>query len=821
MTVNVVLPLPLDQVFSYAVPPALEADARPGCRVLVPFRGRRLTGVITGEGPDPDDVDFRLRPIDDVLDERPTCPPELLRLTRWIADYYVCSWGEALKAALPAGFTVQTERRLALGDAEAAAWPDTEEAQSVRRDLAEHDSTTLSALRKRLGMAVSLQRIRSWADADLVRLTTTLSDPSVSPKTETHLRLAGPFQSRSGARDAAESLRGDKQKAVVRTLATAHEKRRAPVRQADLVDALDAPYSTIHSLVEKGIVERTEERVHRSPLSDLPPPGDPPNHTLHPAQQEALDALEAEIADASYHTFLLHGITGSGKTEVYIAALKQVVAAGRSAIILVPEIALTPQTVQRFRAHVGDTVAVLHSQMSAGERFDTWQALRDGRKQIVIGPRSAVLAPLDNLGLIVVDEEHEASYKQFDPAPRYHARDVAVMRAHMNDAVCVLGSATPSLESTMNARRGKYTRLSMPDRVPTSDGTVAQLPEVEILDLTKQRKKHQLNGPLSDPMLEAIQTRIEREEQVLLLQNRRGYAPVIECADCGWVPYCTDCSVSLTEHSHGRQLRCHYCGHTRGMPSCCPSCGSDDLQRIGTGTQRVEEMLSRELPSATVLRMDRDTTRQKGAHHALLSAFREEGDILLGTQMIAKGLDFARVTLVGVVDADVGMLFPDFRAEERTFQLLTQVAGRAGRADLAGTVLLQTRNPDHAALRFAQTHDYENFAAHALEERKALRYPPFGNVASVEFRAPDQDDAQRLATDWTRHLQEHGGSIDILGPNPAFIQRVQRYFRYRTILKTTAGPRILQRALRHARDAYGSPPANHYVSIDMDALDLL
>jgi len=385
----------------------------------------------------------------------------------------------------------------------------------------------------------------------------------------------------------------------------------------------------------------------------------------------------------------------------------------------------------------------------------------------------------------------------------------------------VLGSATPSLESTMNARRGKYTHLSMPERVPTSDGATAQLPEVNILDLTKQRKKHQLNGPLSDPMLEAIQTRIERDEQVLLLQNRRGYAPVIECADCGWVPHCTDCSVSLTEHSHGRQLRCHYCGYTRQTPSHCPSCGSDALQRIGTGTQRVEEMLSRELPQATVLRMDRDTTRQKGAHHALLSAFREEGDILLGTQMIAKGLDFARVTLVGVVDADVGMLFPDFRAEERTFQLLTQVAGRAGRADLAGTVLLQTRNPDHAALRFARTHNYDAFAEHALAERKALRYPPFGNVASVEFRAPKQEDAERLATQWTNRLQERSDGIDILGPNPAFIQRVQRYFRYRTILKTTAGPRVLQRALRHARDAYGSPPSNHYVSIDMDALDLL
>ena len=825
VTVDVVLPLPLDQAYTYRVPDAVAGAAQVGARVLVPFRNRRLTGVIVGEGPPPDTLDFEVKEVLDLLDDVPVCTPELLDLTEWIADYYVCGWGEALKATLPAGTTVETQRRLTRTAANPGAWTDHEAGRAVLADLGEHGETTLAAIRKRLGPAVPLSLIRRMEGDGVIEMETTLSDERAQAKTEAHLRFAPAFQHKGAASDLIEQLRGEKQQAVIEALAGFRAQGTSEPRQADVVERADAPYSTIRSLVKKGMIERVEKEVMRSPLDDLPPPDSPPDHNLLPAQQEALDAVTEAVDACHYGAFLLHGITGSGKTEVYIRALKAVRAQGRSAIILVPEIALTPQTVQRFRAHFEGEIAVLHSQMSMGERYDAWRRLRAGDATIAIGPRSAVLAPLEDLGLIVVDEEHETSYKQFDPAPRYHARDVAVMRAHMAGAACVLGSATPSLESTMNARWGKYERLELPKRVPDASGQTATLPEVHILDLTLQRKKHQLNGALADPLRTAIRERVERDEQVILLQNRRGYAPVLECEECGWAPECGACSVSLTLHQGGgrRQLRCHYCGHAARVPRQCPQCGGDEIHQIGVGTQRVEAELESVIPDATVLRMDRDTTSQKHGHHKILRRFRNGADVLLGTQMIAKGLDVSRVTLVGVVDADVGLLFPDFRAEERTFQLLTQVAGRAGRADLEGEVILQTRNPDHPALRHAMMHDYEGFVEEELPTRRQFGYPPFGHVATVEFRGPDEDRVERLAVNWTGRLRDHAGGVEVMGPEPAFIQRVKKQHRYRTLLKSRggSGAQPLQVALRRTQDAHGSPPNGYHVAIDVDAQDVL
>jgi len=824
VTVDVVLPLPLDQAYTYRVPDAQADAVQVGARVLVPFRSRRLTGVVVGEGPPPDTLDFEVKAVLDVLDDVPVCTPELLDLTEWIADYYVCGWGEALKAVLPAGTTVETQRRLTRTDADPGDWADHDVGRPVLDELAAHDETTLAAIRKRLGPAVPLSLIRRMEGDGVIEMETTLSGERVQAKTEMHLRFAPAFQHKDAASDLTEQLRGEKQRAVIEALAGFRAQGTPEPRQADVVERTDAPYSTIRSLVEKGMIEKVEKEVLRSPLDDLPPPDPPPDHDLLPAQQEALDAITDAVDEPRYGTFLLHGITGSGKTEVYIRALKAVRGEGRTGIILVPEIALTPQTVQRFRSHFGDEIAVLHSQMSMGERYDAWRRLRTGDAKIAIGPRSAILAPLEDLGVIVVDEEHETSYKQFDPAPRYHARDVAVMRAHRNDAVCILGSATPSLESTMNARWGKYERLELPERVPDASGRTATLPKVRVLDLTRQRKKHQLEGALADPLREAIRERVERGEQVILLQNRRGYAPVLECDECGWAPSCGDCSVSLTLHrGNGRkQLRCHYCGHATRIPRQCPQCGGDDMGRIGVGTQRVETELESVVPNATILRMDRDTTRRKHGHHEILRRFRNGADVLLGTQMIAKGLDFSRVTLVGVVDADVGLLFPDFRAEEHTFQLLMQVAGRAGRADLQGEVILQTRNPDHPALCHAVTHDYEGFAEEALAERRELGYPPFGHVATVEFRGPREDRVERLAVNWTKRLRRRAGSVKVMGPEPAFIQRVKKQYRYRTLLKSrSGGAQPLQAALRRAQDAHGSPPNGYHVAIDVDAQDVL
>ncbi len=827
MTVRVVLPLPLDQAFTYCVPEALEREVQVGCRVLVPFGPRRLTGLVVGAGDEAtaDAQGRRLKAILDVLDDEPSFTDEMLRLTRWMADYYVCGWGEVARAALPSGTDIESRQRILRTEAPAGPWADHPLGGPVLRYLDAHGDATLQALRQQ-HPGVPLSLLRRLERDGLVRIETEQTAPRVQVKTEKHLRFAPAFRHPGAVLDLKQQLRGHRQIAVVETLAGFRAEGQPTPRQADVLTRANAAASTVRSLVDKGILEVVEREVIRTPLGDLADVPPPPARTLHPAQQAALERITAAIERGTFEAFLLHGVTGSGKTEVYIAALKAVLARGQTGIVLVPEIALTPQTVRRFRAHFGDRIAVLHSRMSLGERYDAWRHLRSGRFQVVIGPRSAVLAPLSNLGLIVVDEEHEPSYKQFDPAPRYHARDVAVMRAHMNDAVCILGSATPSLESFANARAGKYTLLAMPERVPVPGRPAAPLPTVEVVDLTLERKKHRLHGAFSQTLLDAIGQRLERREQVILLQNRRGYAPVLECHACGFAPMCPDCSVTLTYHKPMRHLRCHYCGRTAPLPSTCPRCGAAEMKRLGTGTQRVEEELATHLPHARILRMDLDTTRRKDAHHAILSRFgRGEADILLGTQMVAKGLDFGRVTLVGVIDADAGMLLPDFRAEERTFQLLTQVAGRAGRAELPGEVLLQTRNPDHTALRFSRRHDYEGFVEAILPERRQFGYPPFGRLVGLEFRGPQEQAVVELAEAWTAQLAtlcRPLPGVQVLGPEPAFIGRIKRQYRYHTLIKA---PRHvpaadLARALRRTRSALGAPPRGCHVGIDVDPVGL-
>ncbi len=812
-----VVPLtPVDKVYTYLVPPELEAEAVPGARVVVPFGARTLTGVIAertdGSG---DEAGPRLKPILDVLDEAPSFSPVLLRLTRWIADYYVCAWGDVLKAALPSGATVESRRvvrrteRPALGlngvGGRVLALLEASGPQPVGTLQHSLDGVTASLLRR-------LER-----DA-LVRIEQELAPPSASPRTEWHLRL-GP---RAG--DAAEALRGAKQRAVAEALARLQSEGTAEPRQAEVLAATGASSATLKSLVEKGWVERVEREVVRTPFDALDAPEPPPAHVPNAGQVEALFQIGAALAARETRTFLLHGVTGSGKTEVYIRALRQAFDAGRTGIVLVPEIALTPQTVRRFRAHFGDRVAVLHSRMSTGERYDAWRHLNGGRFDVAIGPRSAIFAPLRNVGLVVVDEEHEGSYKQFDPAPRYHARDVAVMRAHLEGAVCVLGSATPSLESVLNAQSGKYELLKMPDRVPVPGG-VAELPPVEIVDLTWEKKVRRLKGALSHPLREAIRDRLGRGEGVILLQNRRGYSPVVTCDDCGHTPQCRDCAVSLTFHKSHRHLRCHYCGLAEPLPARCPACGSPDLARLGAGTQRVEEELAEVFPGARVLRMDLDTTGRKNAHQKILDAFgRGEADILIGTQMVAKGLDFARVTLVGVVDADTGLLLPDFRASERTFQLLMQVAGRAGRGALRGEVILQTRSPDNPALQHAARHDFAGFLRTELPDRRAFGYPPYGRLVGVEFKGPTERVVQQTAERWTQRLRQRAGaSAEVLGPEPAFIGRVKRQFRFHTIVKAEGPghPYALSRLVRAANEQFGSPPKGVRINVDVDPAGLL
>ena len=814
-----VVPLtPVDGVYTYRVPEAMAEEAVPGARVLVPFGRRQITGVIAERVEGSDD---KLKPLHDVLDARPALTSELLSLTKWVADYYLCAWGEAVKAALPSGTGVESHR-VAHALAPAGAWPDDPRGRKLLRALAEANGTGLpvAALADVLGRKTVPQNLlRRMEAAGVLRIDHEVQDAAVTAKTSRHLRLGDDAE---GA-----EVRGAKQRALLDWLAEAGEV----VLQSEALAATGATSSTVKGLVAKGLVDAFDAEVERrADGMDVETVAPAAALDLHPAQTAALAAIVGAIEADRAETFLLHGVTGSGKTEVYLRALRATLDRGETAIVLVPEIALTPQTVRRFRAHFGDRVAVLHSRMSPGERLDAWTRIRDGVYPIVIGPRSAVFAPLENLGLIVVDEEHESSYKQFDPAPRYHARDVAVMRAHRAGAVCVLGSATPSMESVANANAGKYTRLEMPERVPVRgpDGTTrapAPLPPVRVLDLAREKKVRRLKGALSHELRLAIADRLAKGEQTILLQNRRGYAPVLTCDDCGWTPTCRDCAVSLTVHKTGRNLRCHYCGRAERIPRPCPECGSDDLRQLGAGTQRVEEEIAEVFSSARVLRMDLDTTSRKGAHRRILDAFgRGDADILLGTQMVAKGLDFPRVTLVGVVEADTGMLLPDFRAAERTFQLLAQVAGRAGRHELEGEVLIQTRNPEHPALQFALRHDFHGFALGELAERLALGYPPYGRLIGVELKGPHEGSTRQIAGRWGDALVTEAGKVagvEVLGPVPALIGRVKRWWRFQILVKAPRTlPASVLASMVRAAEARVSLPSGHRVNLDVDPVGL-
>ena len=586
----------------------------------------------------------------------------------------------------------------------------------------------------------------------------------------------------------------------------------------------------VKGLVEKGVAEIATTRVERDPFAEMAV-APATQHTPSPAQAAALQELTAAARARTTTPFLLYGVTGSGKTLVYIELLREVVQRQkRGAIVLVPEIALTPQTVSRFRAEFGDVVAVLHSALSDGERYDAWRALREGQRRVAIGARSAIFAPVRDLGAIIVDEEHEASYKQSE-SPRYHAREVAVVRAQAAGAVCVLGSATPALESWYNAQRGKYHLLRLPERVEGRP-----LPPVEIIDLRRERKAEEAQavpkrGPLvlSDLLIDAIHERLQRAEQSILLLNRRGYATFVQCRACGNVWHCGNCNVSLTYHRARKRLVCHYCMAEEAPPARCDECHSEDIAFRGVGTEQVEREVAELFPRARIARMDVDTTSAKWSHHEILERVgRGEVDILLGTQMIAKGLDFPNVTLVGVVNADVAMNLPDFRASERTFQLLTQVAGRAGRGPRGGRVLIQTALPQHYTIRAAIAHDYDTFAERELRERIAPEYPPHTRLANVVISGTDEkvvQDAIQQTADWVLDLlAQHRAqdAITLTGPAPCPIDRIRGRWRWHFLLRSSA-PSAIGAACRALQTRYDLKPgrAELRIIIDRDPVSLL
>ena len=584
---------------------------------------------------------------------------------------------------------------------------------------------------------------------------------------------------------------------------------RTPV--SHLVKQLGVSPSVLRALVKRGLIEIDEDVIERDPFATRPSDG--ARHTPTPAQTAAIDALNAGKPG---EVFLLHGVTGSGKTLVYVEFLRQLIEnRGQTAIVLVPEIALTPQTVDRFRAAFGDRVAVLHSALSDGERSDAWHALKSGRKRIAVGARSAVFAPLDNLGAIIVDEEHEGTYKQGE-SPRYHAREVAIVRARLQGAVTVLGSATPGLESWSNASTGKYRLLSLPDRVGGG-----RLPHVSVLDMRRPLDAPP-TAPILPPLEQALAETLARGEQSILLLNRRGYAAFVQCGTCGDVAVCPNCSISLTDHRTPPRLVCHYCLHEEPPRETCVRCGGRTLRRRGLGTQQVERLLAERFPSARIARMDVDTTTGKWAHAEILDRVgRGEVDMLLGTQMIAKGLDFPNVTLVGVIDADVGINLPDFRASERCFQLLSQVGGRAGRALKSGRVFIQTRLPTHHAVRYAVAHDYASFVHEELCGRQAPPYPPTIRLANIVFSGTDEHATARFAEESTAWLSRFPAEVSIIGPAPCPVERIKGRWRWHAVLKAEQPADLTRVGLYFMRRIKVPATGQLRVTFDRDPVALL
>jgi primosomal protein N' (replication factor Y) (superfamily II helicase) len=813
--VDVALPLPIDRTFTYRVDgPLLPV----GTRVLVPFRRTERIGWVVGPGSE--QPIKGLKSVLSVLDGAPSVPEDVVDLCRWIADYYVSPLGVALRSALPSALSDASRDYVTL----TGTPPSDLRPREVRlvEALRLHDRPQrVRSLRAALRMGSIWPEIRSLqARGALAHETVAPAEPAV--KTRRVVRIVRDLESLAERDDL--FARAARQREAYELL----EASGGAMELANLTSGEGFSRGVVKALQDKGLVSLLDVEEMRDPFAELPA-GPPPDLVPTAHQRVAVDRLVGAL-DGPTQPFLLQGITGSGKTLVYIELLRAALARGRTAIVLVPEIALTPQTAGRFRAHFGDRVAVLHSGLSDGERYDAWRGLRSGERRIAVGARSALFAPLPDLGVVVVDEEHDGSYKQSE-APRYHARDLAIVRARAHGAVCVLGSATPSLESWNNARTGKFGHLRLPDRVGG-----AALPPVRVIDLriprgtaTRAAEPDAGGGILSGDLVTAIRARLNRSEQVILLHNRRGYSSFVQCRECGDVEQCVNCSISLTYHRVTHRLLCHHCRFEKPAPSRCPRCGSTDLSFRGLGTEQVERVTAETFPTARIARMDVDTTSGKWAHQRILERVeRGEVDILLGTQMIAKGLDFPRVTLVGVVNADVGMHLPDFRASERTFQLLSQVAGRAGRGRLGGEVLIQTSLPEHYAVRAAMAHDFEAFASRELDERKDPPYPPWVRLVNVVMSSPDQRLAATAAEEacaWLRgRLPLDGGSPDaaaeIVGPAPAPIERLHGRWRWHFVLRATS-PRALKAAARALAQGFKLPAGDVRLALDRDPVALL
>ncbi len=729
---DIAFPTAVRQLFTYEVPTGLQVE--PGMRVWVPLRNEKAIGVVIrvhSQKPD-----FDVKSMMQVLDQEPILSEELLKLLDWIHQFYYCSIGEVIQAALPSGLNFISEKRIRLKEGKRP-----EELAYLTKDKETAHEILLEVQRKSTRRAMKLSDAKkTWRGLKGEKILEELLKKEILEIWE-EPRLK---------------------------LGKARKKKDSEPIKANMRTAGDSFVD--YDITISSTVNDSQDEWTLSPLN-----------TLQPAQEKAYQQIEMTLREAEYHSFLLHGVTGSGKTEVYLHAMKTAIECGKGAIVLVPEIALTPQTVERFTRIFGEEVAVLHSRQTDRERADAWMDLQRGVRTIAIGPRSAVFAPVQNLGLIIVDEEHDSSYKQFDPSPRYHARDVALVRAQQLNATVVMGSATPSLTTREAVQKKRHTLLQLKERPYSS------MPQVTVLDLKQYRSA--MRGPLAIPLYQAVEQALDKNEQVILLYNRRGFASYLQCESCGHIPQSPDCSVSLTYHKSRNILLCHYSGYSRKADQRCELCGSKTLVAKGMGTQQVEEEISSLFPQARVVRMDRDTTSGRHDHQQIYEqVLRHEADILVGTQMLAKGLDFPKVSVVGVLEAEQELAFPSWRSSERLFQLLSQVSGRAGRAKEQGKVFIQTWKSDHSSIQCAANHDFEAFEQAELRQRRAGSYPPYSRMIQFHFKGADAEKTIQMALHVTNILRQITSDEAVLGPSPAVIERFQRKTHWTSSLKIA--PRV-------------------------------
>ena len=778
---DLILPVPIPKLFTYRVSRAMSGLIKVGARVIVQFGKNRVITAVVGKLHHTPPANYQAKYVLELLDEEPLVMTSQLELFRWMADYYLCNIGEVMNVALPSGLKITSQSKVQFNPDFDYAELLTAEEVELLEEIKKHKSLSYEEVARLTDETNVNAIIKSLVGKRAVILYEQVKE-KYQPKIARKVRLTEAYATTAGVNALMKALEKQtkQQEVLLRYLSFVPVQSNPGLNQKGLEKTAftqDENFSdsSLQTLIKKGVFEQFEITVSR--FADIP---DTPAAVINLSESQQSAVRQIQEHFQSKEVVLLHGITGSGKTEVYIHMIKQALESGTQVLFLLPEIALTTQIVVRLRKVFGDKMGIYHSKFSDNERVEVWKGIIEGKFNFVVGVRSAVFLPFTNLGLIIVDEEHETSYKQFDPAPRYHARDVAVVMAYMHHGKVVLGSATPSLESYYHAQQGRYGLVEMLERYGN-----AALPEFLLVDIKAEKKSRKMKNEFSSVLLEYMQYNLEHAEQTILFQNRRGYSPYMQCEECNWIAECNNCDVSLTYHMKVAEMRCHYCGHKEQVPRACPNCGSPKVKTMGFGTEKIEDELHLIYPNARVQRMDMDTTRAKNAYQQIIQDFENEQiDILVGTQMVSKGLDFGKVSVVGIFDADRMIHFPEFRASERAFQMLTQVSGRAGRrAGKPGKVLIQTHNPAQELLGWVVRNDYRKMYDTEISEREVYNYPPFTRLIKLIVKHTDRDTAHRAATALAELVLAELGHSRVLGPEPPLVERVRNQYLFNILIK--------------------------------------